>query len=169
MTSQSLDVAVIKDAEARCQICGDGTLNELTAFADLPRVTSDCKPWPSGGRLAMCTSCGGIQKILDARWFAEIGEIYGAYEIYHLTNICASLAPHGAVIIGMPSLESQVYASAQSRSGHVNCKTQGELRTFLLSRFNQVFMFSMNDEVLHTGFAKMAHYHLALCCGKISV
>ncbi len=26
-----------------------------------------------------------------------------------------------------------------------------------------VFLFSMNDEVVHTGFSKMAHYLLALC------
>jgi len=24
----------------------------------------------------------------------------------------------------------------------------------------------MNDEVVHTGYHKMAHYLLALCCGK---
>jgi hypothetical protein len=27
-------------------------------------------------------------------------------------------------------------------------------------------MFSMNDEVVHTGYAAMSHYNLALCCGK---
>ena len=27
-----------------------------------------------------------------------------------------------------------------------------------------VFIFSMNDEVVHTGFTKMAHYLLGLCC-----
>ena len=28
-----------------------------------------------------------------------------------------------------------------------------------------VFMFSMNDEVVHTGYSKLAHYIFALCCG----
>jgi hypothetical protein len=32
--------------------------------------------------------------------------------------------------------------------------------------FHNVFMFSMNDEVVHTGYHKMAHYLFALCCGK---
>jgi len=28
-----------------------------------------------------------------------------------------------------------------------------------------VFSFSMNDEVVHTGFEKMAHYLFVICCG----
>ena len=32
--------------------------------------------------------------------------------------------------------------------------------------FHNVFLFSMNDEVVHTGFSPMAHYLLALCCTK---
>jgi hypothetical protein len=32
--------------------------------------------------------------------------------------------------------------------------------------FKNVFMFSMNDEVVHTGYSKMSHYNFALCCGK---
>jgi len=31
--------------------------------------------------------------------------------------------------------------------------------------FDNVFIFSMNDETIHTGFYPMAHYLLALCCG----
>jgi hypothetical protein len=27
-------------------------------------------------------------------------------------------------------------------------------------------MFSMNDEVVHTGYHKMAHYLFAVCCGR---
>ena len=30
--------------------------------------------------------------------------------------------------------------------------------------FHNVFIFSMNDEVVHTGYAPMAHYLLALGC-----
>jgi hypothetical protein len=28
------------------------------------------------------------------------------------------------------------------------------------------FLFSMNDEVVHTGFAPVAHYLFAVCCQK---
>jgi 2-polyprenyl-3-methyl-5-hydroxy-6-metoxy-1,4-benzoquinol methylase len=85
-----------------------------------------------------------------------------------LTNMIASLAPHGTVIIGMPSLESQTYASAQSKEGHVNCKTQPDLRQLMRRYFHNVFMFSMNDEVVHTGYHAMSHYNIALCCNRIA-
>jgi 2-polyprenyl-3-methyl-5-hydroxy-6-metoxy-1,4-benzoquinol methylase len=80
-------------------------------------------------------------------------------------RIRAALEPNGAVIIGMPSLESQVYASAPSKAGHINCKTEPELRQLMAGHFSNVFMFAMNDEVVHTGYGPMAHYRLALACG----
>jgi 2-polyprenyl-3-methyl-5-hydroxy-6-metoxy-1,4-benzoquinol methylase len=89
-----------------------------------------------------------------------------ANEAAFLTNMVASLAPHGAMIIGMPSLESQAYASPISKEGHVNCKAMPELKATLGQFFHNIFMFSMNDEVVHTGYHKMAHYLIALCCSK---
>jgi len=90
------------------------------------------------------------------------------HEDMFLKNICSSLKDHGSLIIGIPSLESQVYASEISKVGHVNCKSGNELRDFLKKYFHSVFMFSMNDEVLHTGFFPMSHYLLAVCCEKKS-
>jgi hypothetical protein len=72
--------------------------------------------------------------------------------------------PHGIAIFGMPSLESQSYASPQSKAGHVNCKSGDALRAVLERYFHTVFVFSMNDEVVHTGFYPMAHYLLAVGC-----
>lgn len=86
-----------------------------------------------------------------------------------LKNIRSSLSASGVLVIGTPSLESQSYASPQSKEGHVNCKTAEDLKTTLLRHFEQVFVFSMNDEVIHTGYSKMAHYLLALCCSPRSV
>ena len=83
-----------------------------------------------------------------------------------LSNMAASLTEHGVMIIGMPSLESQVYASTMSKEGHVNCKTMPDLKKTMRTYFHNVFMFSMNDEVVHTGYHKMAHYLFALCCSK---
>jgi SAM-dependent methyltransferase len=82
-----------------------------------------------------------------------------------LTNMVTSLEPHGTLIIGMPSLQSQTYASAFSKIGHVNCKDQRDLRSLLQKYFHNVYAFSMNDEVVHTGYHAMAHYNLVLCCG----
>src|SRR5271169_6164144 len=36
-----------------CRVCGAAALEEFPQFARLPRVTSDCRPFPAGGRLAM--------------------------------------------------------------------------------------------------------------------
>lgn len=88
------------------------------------------------------------------------------FERTFVENIAASVRDHGPVIIGSPSLESQPYASPLSKAGHVNCKDQPGLKGLLQSCFHNVFIFSMNDEVVHTGFSPLAHYRLALCCGK---
>jgi 2-polyprenyl-3-methyl-5-hydroxy-6-metoxy-1,4-benzoquinol methylase len=83
-----------------------------------------------------------------------------------LSNLRGSLTDEGVLIIGTPSLESQNYASPQSKAGHINCKSGNELKTLLEKYFTHVFLFSMNDEVVHTGFYPMAHYLFAICCGK---
>lgn len=83
-----------------------------------------------------------------------------------LKNAFAPLTQHGVGIIGMPSLESQVYASPTSRAGHVNCKSMPDLKKLMQVYFHNVFMFSMNDEVVHTGYYPMAHYLFALGANK---
>ncbi len=87
-------------------------------------------------------------------------------EHVYLANLRASLTDDGVLIIGSPSLESQPHASPQSEAGHVNCKSGTEMKALLGNFFTNVFLFSMNDEVVHTGFYPMAHYLLAVCCGK---
>jgi hypothetical protein len=81
----------------------------------------------------------------------------------YLANLCESLADNGMLLIGTPSLESQAYASPPSKAGHVNCKTASQLKALLEYYFEHVFIFSMNDEVVHTGFSPMAHYLFAMC------
>jgi SAM-dependent methyltransferase len=83
-----------------------------------------------------------------------------------LANIAGSLVSPGVAIVGLPSLESQVYASPLSKEGHVNCKSAPDLKRVMLRHFHEVFIFSMNDEVVHTGFYALAHYLFALCVGK---
>jgi hypothetical protein len=87
-------------------------------------------------------------------------------EHLYLNNLRASLTNDGVLIIGSPSLESQTYASPPSKEGHVNCKSGDELKALLKNYFENVFLFSMNDEVVHTGFTPMAHYLFAVCCQK---
>ena len=83
-----------------------------------------------------------------------------------IENSLSSLDANGMAIFGMPSLESQKYASSQSSAGHVNCKSGEELLEVMHDYFHNAFVFSMNDEVVHTGFFPMAQYLMALGCGK---
>ncbi len=87
-------------------------------------------------------------------------------EHYVLMKIARAMTSHGALIIGMPSLESQAYASDVSKAGHINCLSMPDLKALMLRYFHNVFAFSMSDEVVHTGYHAMAHYILTLCCDK---
>lgn len=80
-----------------------------------------------------------------------------------LANMCGSLDDDGLLVIGTPSIKSQPFASPPSKAGHINCKSGGELKALLKRYFARVLMFSMNDEVVHTGFSPMAHYLFAIC------
>jgi 2-polyprenyl-3-methyl-5-hydroxy-6-metoxy-1,4-benzoquinol methylase len=109
---------------------------------------------------------GPVGKAFDGVFALDVLEhIEPADEERFMRNVCGSLDPNGAVIIGMPSIESQVYASEASKAGHVNCKRQEDLKSLMSHHFHNVFMFSMNDEIIHTGYARMAHYIIALGCG----
>lgn len=110
---------------------------------------------------------GAVPGAFDGAYALDVLEhIAPADEAQFLGHMVASLHQHGALIIGMPSLESQVYASAPSKAGHVNCKTAPELKALLAGFFHNVFIFSMNDEVVHTGYHALAHYLFALCTTK---
>ena len=110
---------------------------------------------------------GPVEGRFDGAYSLDVLEhIAPEREHVFVTNMIVPVTEHGVVIIGMPSLQSQPYASAQSKEGHVNCKDQRELRKLMQRYFHNVFMFSMNDEVVHTGYDAMSHYNLALCCGK---
>ena len=103
----------------------------------------------------------------DAIYSVDVMEhIEPEQESVYLGNLKGSLVEQGVLIVGMPSLESQSYASPQSKIGHINCKSGPVLKATLEKDFHHVFLFSMNDEVVHTGFSKMAHYLFAVCCGK---
>lgn len=108
---------------------------------------------------------GPVPGRFDAAYCLDVIEhIAPERENDFLSNARESLDAHGVLIVGAPSLESQAHASPQSRAGHVNCKGGQALKDLLAQHFENVFMFSMNDEVVHTGFFPMAHYLLALCC-----
>ena len=92
-----------------------------------------------------------------------IEHIYPSEESGFLENLVRSLTPHGVILFGTPNLTADQYASPNSKIGHVNLKDHKTLRSTLAPCFHNIFLFSMNDEVLHTGFYPMAHYLWALC------
>lgn len=94
-----------------------------------------------------------------------IEHIFEKEEPIFMSNIVKSLKPDGFVLMGTPNKNAEQYASQHSREGHVNLKTQQTLREMLSVYFKNVFMFSMNDEVVHTGFGSMAHYIWGLGVG----
>lgn len=68
------------------------------------------------------------------------------------SNECA------VMIIGTPNKSASQYASPQSSALHINLKSHETLKELLDKYFYNVFMFGMNDEVLHTGYAPMCQY-----------
>lgn len=92
-----------------------------------------------------------------------IEHVFPAHQDNFLKNIVASLSGTGSLlVIGSPSLESQVHASAVSKAGHVGCRSARDLEDLIKKYSARTFAFSMNDEVVHTGFAKMSHYNFVV-------
>ena len=103
----------------------------------------------------------------DAAYSLDVLEhIEKESEDLFMKNVCTSLSDDGVLIVGMPSIHSQAFASRTSLDGHVNCKDANSLRALMRKYFDNVFLFSMNDEMVHTGFTELAHYFVALCAGK---
>ncbi len=159
--------------------CGDGfgsrivrqEVAHLTATDFDPVFIEDAKTRASGAWpitfLAHDLASGPVPGRFDAVYALDVLEhVPQAEEARFMGNVLASLEPHGVAVFGMPSLESQAYASEISRSGHVNCKSMPEFKQLMKAYFHNVFMFSMNDEVVHTGFHKMANYLFAVACSK---
>ena len=116
-----------------------------------------------------------VHDMLQAPFPGEFDAAYAVDVLEHIPredeqtfirNMIAPLTAHGVCLFGSPSLQSQAYASPPSKAGHVNCKSAPELRTVMQGFFHNVFIFSMNDEVVHTGYHAMAHYLWALGVGK---
>lgn len=124
--------------------------------------------WPIDARVHDMLK-GPVEGIFDAAYAVDVLEhIPADQEDLFLSNIVISLQASGVLLVGIPSLQSQAYASPPSKAGHVNCKDAPGLRATMSRHFRNVFLFSMNDEVVHTGFYPMAHYLFALCCYPVS-
>lgn len=82
-----------------------------------------------------------------------------------LANLRASLESEGVLIIGMRSAESENRMAPLAKEARVTRKSGKELKGLLENYFTRVFLFSMNDEVVHSGLHPMADYLFAICTG----
>jgi len=145
--------------------------NVLATDVD-PIFINDCilrennSPWPISYKVHDILA-KPQENQFDAVFSLDVFEhIPSAFERIFIKNVKGSMKEDGVLVLGCPSLESQVYASPGSIEGHVNCKSGDSLRNLFTEYFESVFLFSMNDEVVHTGFVKMANYLFLVCTGK---
>lgn len=116
--------------------------------------------------------CGAIQDLKISK--ASFDGAYSIDVIEHLDghlnepfveSQAQILKKDGVCIIGTPNKTSEQYASERSRVQHINLHTQKSLHALMNKFFKRVFMFGMNDEVLHTGYAPMCHYIFGMGVG----
>lgn len=110
---------------------------------------------------------GPVSGDFDAAYSIDVIEhILKKDEDAYMRHAAGSLRGQGVFIVGTPTVQSQTYASPGSKEGHVNCKDHQQLKELMRRYFEDVFIFSMNDEIVHTGFYPMAHYLFAIGVGK---
>lgn len=80
-----------------------------------------------------------------------------------VNKISKLLKPNGFFACGVPSIYSYEFQSPLSQASHINCPDRDDLEKELSLSFDRIFPFSMNDEVVHTGFQKLAWYYIMLC------
>ncbi len=88
------------------------------------------------------------------------------YEDDFCKVISGHITDDGVAIIGTPSVYMNPYACNASKEGHINLYDQKRLYSLMDKYFNNVFIFNMNDEIIHTGFAPMSCYIFAVCTGR---
>jgi hypothetical protein len=82
-----------------------------------------------------------------------------------LDNICETLSTPAVCIFGTPNIIASAYASEARKLGHKSVKSAKSLALPISRRFYNIFSLSIDHEVVHTGYATMAHYHFAIGVG----
>lgn len=158
--------------------CGDGigsaillqSVGQLHA-TDLEQVVINYNDVPDDLRDRLSFSAHDItrtplNKRFDAALSIDVIEhVDPSEEHLYMENVVSSLNDHAIFVVGTPNIEADKHASENSREGHINLKSGATLRNTMAKYFHNVLMFSMNDEVVHTGYQPMAHFLFAVGIG----
>lgn len=154
--------------------CGDsfGSLvvaANKTAYIGLdiePEIIQDnLKRLPMGNLNFFCHDIleGPISTNADAVFSLDVIEhIPPSMSGEFIKNMKMSTKNAGLILIGTPNVHAAMYASPGAKKSHINLHSHESLKELLLKEYKEVLTFSMNDEVVHTGYTKMAHYIFAL-------
>jgi len=124
----------------------DGNKRRLKDFANIEHITVDLNKQD-------------INVQVDAAITVDVIEhIEADKEDMFMRRIVRCLHPDGVLITGTPNITASPYASPRSEAQHINLKSMKTLKETTQRYCRNVFMFGMNDEVLHTGYAPMCHY-----------
>jgi len=75
-----------------------------------------------------------------------------------MERMCGAIHNYGVMIMGTPNKDAGRLSSWVSEVAHINMKSYDTLKELMSKYFYNVFMFGMNDEVVHTGHPGMCHY-----------
>jgi cyclopropane fatty-acyl-phospholipid synthase-like methyltransferase len=79
-------------------------------------------------------------------------------EAQFFATVRSNLGEDGVCVIGTPNTISDKHRSP------ANPQNADRLAESMRKLFHNVFIFGMNDEVIHTGFVSTSHYLIALGC-----
>lgn len=124
-----------------------GNQERLSAFKNIEFKTMDI------------SQKGYEEQAFDAAFSIDVLEhVNSDLEKAYMENICSGLRDHAVFIIGTPNITTEKFESEPGASPHINLKSHRTLKELIDRYFVHSNIFSMNDEVVHTGFYPMAHY-----------
>lgn len=135
-------------------------------FIDVARELYKCEGLKCDFSVADVTKKISLKEVFDAAYTMDLIEhIASDKEDKVMSNIVGLLSSDAVCIVGTPNITAHAYASPDSIAGHINLKSSESLKKLMEKYFKNVMIFSMNDEVVHTGFYPMAHYLIATGIG----
>ena len=98
--------------------------------------------------------------------FDVLEHIYPENEDSYMKTVLMNLKDTGTYVVGTPSLETQQYSKKNVAGAHVNVYKGEDFYKMLTRYFHNVYLFTQNDEIIHTGHLRMANYLIAVCSNK---